>query len=1047
MRIKLLLALLFVSLISWTQTYNFDIYSVEEGLPQSQVTGVTEDPKGRLWVSTLLGGVSIFDGRNFIPVQAELSSLTSVDLMVRNNNNDILILGERSREIIIFKGANPDSITRIDAAKWKLKNVLAGDNDFYLNCGNDSLIRYQNGKISTILKGQHIVPVNSPSGAIYAIIDSNLYNLRDGFTTHLSSDPNYQKIKSNIPAILLNTGELWYAPEHGISSYLKNEFVHFNQKYVGSDRPVNAFSIENDGSVWLTTADQGLAKFDNKKTSYINFSKDPAMGYVRGFMKDSHDRMWVFGDGSGLLLLENLAITNYTKEDGMLVEEIWGLTENDKGEIFVGTMGGGAYRINQDGLMETCSDLYGLSDDLVVQSACSSSDKKTVYLGTNEGIISIQGQKVKHLTRNSPFSFRRVFSVLEKNDSIYFIGVSDSTSVYLHANGKTEMYLTPTQSESNYFGLITELHNEVYISGNGIFGKLKKGKVEPYAPLQGKDIAYLVDAVETSSGVLYMSGTERLFRVAQDKVSSYDMTKGLNSNVGVFIETDQNDRVFMGHEKGVDQITFSPDGEIKDINLIDGGTGLANPETNMGAVLRDSKNNLWIGTIAGLSKYDDRYNVKNEHPPKMFLNDLKLLYESQDWSKKGLTVQDNIPVNLNLDYNDNHLTFDFKAINLSDPSGVKFQYLLEGNDEKWLPITEDASITYSNLSPGIYTMKAKACNEDDVWSYPINYHFEILPPFWQTTWFRISSLLLIGGSIYGFIKLRLRKLKKEKIELQQKVEERTKEIVKQKELVEEQNKEIEKKNELITDSISYAQKIQKSILPPMGVFERQFDDYFILYQPKDMVSGDFYWQKDLGDWSLIACIDCTGHGVPGALMSIISQNILETSTTNISETNVSPAAILQESRNKMHTMKNRYANSEVKDGMAISLIAVNHKTQQAKYAGSYHDAYLLRNKEIEIIKGDRIAIGQNIEVNDDTFQDKSISIKKGDLLYVFSDGYADQKGGRKNKKYFYKPFRNFLIEHHEEMMFTQKDNLWDEFVTWKGDNEQYDDVLVIGLKF
>lgn len=1047
MKINLLFLFLCASLFSWTQTYNFDIYSVEEGLPQSQVTGVTEDQKGQLWVSTLLGGVSIFDGNTFTPIHPELSSLTSVDKIIRNNNNDILLLGERSREIIVFKGANPDSITRIDAAKWKLKNVIAGDSDFYLNCGNDSLIRYQNGKISTILKGQHIVTVNSLNGAIYAIADSSLYNLRDGFTTYLSTDPNYLKIQSNIPAVLLYSGELWYAPEKGISCYLKNEFVHFDKKYEGSDRPVNAFNIEDDGSIWLSTVDQGLAKFENKKTAYINFSKDPAMGYVRGFMKDSHGRIWVFGDGSGLLLLENLAVTNYTKEDGMLVEEIWGLAENDKGEIFVGTMGGGAYRINQDGLMEPCSKLYNLSTDLVVQSACSSSDMKTIYLGTNEGIISIKDGKAKHLTTNSKFSFRRIFSVLEKNDSIYFVGVSDSTNVYLHANGKTEIYLSTTESKSNYFGLITELHDQVYISGNGIFGRLKKGEILPYSPLEGKDIAYLVDAIESSTGVLYISGTERMFRISEESVKSYDMANGLNSNVGVFIEADQYDRVLMGHEKGVDQITFDSNGDIKNIELIDGGTGLANPETNMGAVLRDSKNNLWIGTIAGLSKYDDRYNNKNEHPPKVFLNDLRLLYESQDWRKREFNVEDNIPVNLTLKHNDNHLTFDFKAINLSDPAGVKFQYMLEGNDEKWLPITEDASITYSNLSPGMYTMKAKACNEDGVWSYPINYDFEILPPFWQTTWFRISFLIFIGGSIYGFVKLRLRKLKKEKIELQQKVEERTKEIVKQKELVEDQNKEIEKKNELITDSISYAQKIQKSILPPTGVFERQFDDYFILYQPKDMVSGDFYWQKDLGDWSLIACIDCTGHGVPGALMSIIIQNILEASTSNINETDVSPAAILQEARNRMHTMKNRYANSEVKDGMAIALLAVNHKTQQAKYAGSYHDAYLLRNKEIEIIKGDRIAIGQNMEVNDDAFQDKSISITKGDILYVFSDGYADQKGGKKNKKYFYKPFRNFLIEHHEEMMFIQKDKLWDEFITWKGDNEQYDDVLVIGLKF
>lgn len=281
--------------------------------------------------------------------------------------------------------------------------------------------------------------------------------------------------------------------------------------------------------------------------------------------------------------------------------------------------------------------------------------------------------------------------------------------------------------------------------------------------------------------------------------------------------------------------------------------------------------------------------------------------------------------------------------------------------------------------------------------------------------------------------------------LEEKVRQRTAEVVKQKEEIDLQKEQIEEYFIQVTDSIKYAQKIQEAILPPESYVRRLLPDSFIFYKPKDIVSGDFYWLGEAEDRVYFAAVDCTGHGVPGAFMSIIGYNQLKQAiiTTN----GGTPAQILDHLNvGVTETLHQKDENSTSKDGMDIAICSLNHKTKELQFAGAFNPLYLLRNGEIIQTKGDKYPIGSFLDGATPNFTNNTIQLEKGDQLYIFSDGYADQFGGPRGKKMMYKKFRDTLIANSEKDLSIQKDMLKDNLLNWMGEEEQVDDILVIGVK-
>ena len=303
-------------------------------------------------------------------------------------------------------------------------------------------------------------------------------------------------------------------------------------------------------------------------------------------------------------------------------------------------------------------------------------------------------------------------------------------------------------------------------------------------------------------------------------------------------------------------------------------------------------------------------------------------------------------------------------------------------------------------------------------------------------------------------------------ELEQKVKERTAEIEKQKEEIEAQRdsleeqrnmlseananlahayKEIEEKNKHIEDSIHYAKRIQTAILPPDEYVDSLLSDYFIFYMPKDIVSGDFYWLARKDGRVYVAAVDCTGHGVPGAFMSIVGHDQLDYSVNVVGARK--PADILNAlNKGVTNTLRQSRVEVTVKDGMDIALCSIDYKKNKLEYAGAFNPLYLFRNNELTTVDADKFPVGAFIGEELRQFTNHSLELKKGDMIFIFSDGYADQFGGPKSKKFMIKRFRELLREIHPLPAAKQKEILEKTFLEWKKDLQQVDDILVIGIK-
>jgi serine phosphatase RsbU (regulator of sigma subunit)/HAMP domain-containing protein len=297
---------------------------------------------------------------------------------------------------------------------------------------------------------------------------------------------------------------------------------------------------------------------------------------------------------------------------------------------------------------------------------------------------------------------------------------------------------------------------------------------------------------------------------------------------------------------------------------------------------------------------------------------------------------------------------------------------------------------------------------------------------------------------HALLKMRSSLSENEKI-LEQKVVERTEQVVKQKEEIEVKTKELEILFKQVTDSIHYAKRIQEAILPPNNLVKQILPQSFVLYKPKDIVSGDFYWIDKKDKWSYFAAVDCTGHGVPGAFMSIVGYNLLKDILKNTN--NMAPSRIMDMMNdgvaNTLHTNTNS-SEQKTKDGMDMSLCAINYDTLELQFSGAFNPLYIIRKGELIQYKANKFPVGMHLGEKQE-FTNHTIQLQKGDHIYIFSDGYADQFGGPKGRKFMAGNFRDLLIDVSKLPIEKQKTKLNQTIEEWRGNLEQVDDMLVIGV--
>lgn len=456
------------------------------------------------------------------------------------------------------------------------------------------------------------------------------------------------------------------------------------------------------------------------------------------------------------------------------------------------------------------------------------------------------------------------------------------------------------------------------------------------------------------------------------------------------------------------------------------------------AIFQDEGDITWLGGADGLYRFD--MNIKKNYAADFnaFIRNVEI-HNVRRVFRGAFMEPDEIPGMMQpafmapvLDFRDNSLDFTFSAEPCTDESFLQFSYFLEGNDKNWSEWEDETYRSYTNLHEGKYVFHIKARNVYGHISREATYEFSILAPWYRKWWAYLLYIFLATVIVYTIVKVYTRQLR-------QIIRERTAEVVAQKEVIEEKNKDI-------MDSIQYAQKIQRALLPPEDDLGKLDVDGFILFLPRDVVSGDFYWLAKQNGKFITVAADCTGHGVPGAFMSMLGVAFLN----NIVEVKgISRASdILNELRaDVIAALKQKGQEGEQKDGMDIALHIIDFDKMKVEFAGANNPLVLIRDNEIMHIKGDRMPIGIHARA-DESFENHELEARKGDVLYTFSDGFQDQFGGPQNKKFMARKLKELLLEIHRKPMAEQKKILEKTFFDWinPGNAEQIDDVIVIGIR-
>jgi serine phosphatase RsbU (regulator of sigma subunit) len=410
----------------------------------------------------------------------------------------------------------------------------------------------------------------------------------------------------------------------------------------------------------------------------------------------------------------------------------------------------------------------------------------------------------------------------------------------------------------------------------------------------------------------------------------------------------------------------------------------------------------------------------------------------------GFRIISDQPLSLKptLSFSNNSLRFDFAAPFFEHSDKILFSFKLEGFNSKWSEWEHKYYQEYTNLREGNYTFRVKALNVYGTESNEAEYSFTVLPPWYRTVvayvFYLISAIMLI----WLIVRLYSYRLKQENIRLEGIVVERTAEVVSQKDEIEKKNVVLEDQKKEIEDSIRYARRIQTAVIPSENDLNELLPDGFVLFKPLGIVSGDFYWISRIGKKLIITAADCTGHGVPGAFMSMLGVAFLNEIVNKDQVTE--PDLIMNRLRDKViDALQQQGITGEAKDGMDISIICIDEEVNKLQYAGAFNPLLYIRNGELIETEADRMPIAFYDIMR--PFTRHEMSLEKGDSFYIFSDGFMDQFGGPDGKKINMKRFKNMLLDIYKYPMRTQKEMLNKNFEEWKGDLNQVDDIVIIGI--
>lgn len=1048
-RIIFFYGFLFFVLPVTSQSFYFDNYGVQEGLSSSKIYSIIQDQRDYIWLGTE-SGVSRFNGFEFENFSSGNGMADNGVYSIFEDSNGDIWFGHLDGGVTLFDGYD-FKVMHFDTIEIKgdVTSITEPEEGrIWVTTSSSGALRITwNNESRQPIKVDHFSGREGLSDIVFGTCtskDSGLFCLTDiGIKQFDQAENKFKSLLLEgltqywIKTIMFEDshGNWWFGTYNGgLYKYdRQDDSIQIYDKRDGLAKNWVTYVTEDSyGNIWVGTFGGGITVIHDGNLKTYNTENGLPDDYVKYIIEDKEGNILIGSQDKGLSIFKGEQFITYTISDGLGDESVWAIHQDRKGNFWFGT-NQGISLLNPDQPREKRFTYFNHENESIGDKIrfIREDMNGTIWIGTDgDGIFQYtpaSGQFIydSYLNRNLYRPGEQHVKALEVDrENHLWIGTFDGLGFWDIDRKDGRMY---TQIDglagNNIKSLYCDSKGSLWIGSDQKKGLTKYDPEHDRFEIINPGIEIIpASIVEDRDGKIWIGTSSGLYVYDNDSISLYfTQSEGLLSNNITAVDVDQDNNIYIGTNKGLNKYIQAEE-KIYTFTRRNGYVGI---ETKDHASYRDKDGNMWFGTADGATCYFPHERLqRDELEPLTHIKGMQVNYESREM----------IP-NMKLNHTEKSIVFDYYSICMTNPDAVKYQVRLVGAEDEWRPVTSQTRAIYSALSPNRYTFQIKAKNNAGIWNRePISFHFTITPPFYATWWFILSCVVIAFLGVFAYIKIREKNLIRENKILEEKVAVRTAEVV-------QKSKELEEKNKDIMDSIKYAKRIQNAILPP----ENSFAETFILFKPKDIVSGDFYWLAMTETKQVIAAVDCTGHGVPGAFMSIIGYNSLNKIVKEYGF--LHPADILDQLNDEVaNTLQQQTEEDEVKDGMDIALMIYDSNTKELEFAGAYNPLYMIRDGALKEIKGDRFSIGRTSTKVGQKFTNHKIQLKPGDTTYIFSDGYADQFGGDKGKKLKAKAVKKMLMEIQGFSMQEQKEHLDKVIEEWKGQHPQIDDILFIGSR-
>jgi ligand-binding sensor domain-containing protein/serine phosphatase RsbU (regulator of sigma subunit) len=1086
------------------QDYKFNHLGVENGLSQAVINCILEDNKGFMWFGTQ-EGLNRYDGYNFQVFKRDPDDSNSLSnnfiYSLCQDHNGIIWIGTSGGGLNSFNPVNGKFTKYVNDPKNKssisndVVHAIHEDRNGKLWVGTDGglnefdpstkkFTRYTNNPIDVYSISCDLVYdiLEDASGNIWAgtygkglsmydPVHRRFFNyeltgeaLEKLYPNIVTTDLKRRSQCSQIRTLLqYDPGHIWIGTDGGGIEIFNTQthvfestmYPDVNNYSTISSSAVLSMCEDKNENIWMAMFGGGVDIYNKKTKSlqhYTSNENDPysiSSAETRCVYSDHIGNIWIGTNGEGLntYFLSTSTITHIRRserpgvgENTLVTSQIMSVIEDKDGLTWIGTHEGGLTTLDRKTGKYVQHPELSTSANNSILSLLQSSDG-TIWVGTwGEG-----------LNRRSPDGKLHFYTPDDRlrSGTILCIAEEPATGAIWFGTFGAGLYrLDPKTDSLNRFtiesdSLTSNKINCLYFDKQGtLWIGTRAGGVMKHNPSQKKFIAYQHDdknnkslsnnivycITQDLSGNIWLSTANGLDRYdpKNETFTSWYERDGLPSDNIYAILVDNSGLLWLSHNKGITR--FNPAMEKNECFKNYGrGAGVQPSEFNQGAFFKNKKGELFFGGQSGLNIIDPQHMDMKFPPPAVYLTSYKR-FGKEIYPDTSITDIHHLDVS----WRDNNFTFELVALNYVDPQKNLYQYKLDGIDDEWSPVTGNRYISYTNLPGGKYTLHVRGADSNGNWSEDkVLLVINVEPPFWKTNWFYSLCVIVLLAGIFTFIRIRTAAIKKENRILEAKVAERTQELA--------------QKNADITASIQYAKRIQTATLPELEVITAHFPQSFVLYKPKDIVSGDFYWFEEKNGKNILCVGDCTGHGVPGALMSMIGHNVLNQVVNEKGITQ--PDQVLNGLNEGVRaSLKQDQHEQDTTDGMDIGIICYEKGKNEALFAGALRPLIVIRNGLLTKVDSDRFPIGGSQDTRDMKFSLHRFPVEPGDTLYMFSDGYADQFGGPKGKKFMMKNLLGKLQSIQHLSMEEQALELDKTFEEWKTGFQQVDDVLVVGVR-